>query len=560
MTSRDASTPTRANVRVPVVVASMGIVVAVALWGLLAPAGLLTAMTAVVGWMTEWFGWAFILLATAVLVFVVVIGVRWRHVRLGPDDERPRYSMFAWASMLFAAGIGTDIMFFSVAEPVSQYLAPPQLEPGSLAAAEQAPVWTMFHYGLHGWGMYVLMGVAMGFVSHRLGLPLAVRSTLEPLLGRRVRGPIGDAVDVATVVATIFGLATSLGIGVVMLAVGLDLLLGMGQGSGVHIALVVLAVAVAIVSAVSGVDRGIRRLSQLNVVLSFVLVGWVLVAGDTAFLLRSLVMNVGDFVALLPGMSLDTMAYDHPADWTAAWTLFFWAWWIAWAAFVGLFLARISRGRTIGEFVAGALTIPFAYIVLWATVLGNHAVHMIRDEGRVDFGELTMAAPEQGFFTLLQDLPLSTVVVALACIVGLLFYVTSADSGALVMANLSSRLPSPDTDARPGLRIGWALATGLLTIGMLAVDGIPALQSATIIMALPFAVVMVLVMCSLVRALRGEERTSAIGTRHPHAPGEQHWCSPLQGDHRLDAGGPHRGMDARDEPRAQAHQWGEQQP
>lgn len=495
-----------APVRRPVVIASLAIVLAVALWGILSPAGAQAVLTVAVAATSEWFGWFFILLAAAVLVFVVVIALRHPHVRLGGADSRPEHSTFTWACMLFAAGIGTDILFFSVAEPISQYMHPPQVPAESLTAAEQAPVWTMFHYGLHGWGMYALMGIAMGYFAHRRGLPLAVRSTLHPLLGRRITGAAGHAVDVATVVATLFGLATSLGIGVVMLAAGFDGLLGIGAGLGVQIALVILAIVAGSASAVSGVARGIKVLSQLNVLLSLLLCGWILVTGNTPFLLRAIVMDIGEFIALFPSMMMDTMAYEHPTDWMAAWTLFFWAWWIAWASFVGMFLARISKGRTIGEFVLGALTIPFCYVVVWATILGNRAIEMIRVEGRVDLAALAGSAPEQALFALLRDYPMPTALIALALVVGLLFYVTSADSGALIMANLSCKLDDPGTDARPSLRLLWGVVTGVLTIAMLMVDGIPALQSATIIMGLPFAFVMVLVMVSLAKALREEPR------------------------------------------------------
>ena len=495
--------PSRPRVKMTVLAVSGLVTLVVAAWALLAPGHAETTLGTAVGWIANWFGWFYILLATAILVFVIYVGVRYARVRLGDDDDRPEFSTFAWAAMLFAAGIGTDVMFFAVAEPATQYLAPPQGSGETVQAAREATVWTLFHYGITGWGMYALMGIALGYFAHRKKLPLAVRSALYPIFGRRIRGPVGDAVDIATVLGTIFGVATSLGIGVVMLNVGLGVMFGVPQGIPAQVGLVVLAVTVATISATTGVDRGIRVLSQLNVVLAIALALWVLVTGETAFLLRGLVMNVGDFVSLFPGMTMDTMAFDHPADWMSAWTLFFWAWWVAWASFVGMFLARISRGRTIGQFVLGTLTIPFMYIVMWVSIFGNSAVKMIRD-GNADFGELAMNQPEEGFYTLLQQYPAAMVVVALATFVGLLFYVTSADSGALVMANLSSELPDSETDAHPALRIGWAVATGVLTIAMLVVGGIAALQSATIVMGLPFAVVMVLVMIGLYKALEAE--------------------------------------------------------
>ncbi|MGO4956186.1 choline BCCT transporter BetT [Luteococcus sp. Sow4_B9] len=525
----DAPQVARPRAKWPVLGVSALVTIIVAGWGLGAPEHALRVLGRVVGLISDWFGWFYIALATAVLFFVVVIGLRHSRVRLGKDTDRPEFSTFAWASMLFAAGIGTDVMFFAVAEPVSQYMLPPQIQGESLEAARQATVWTMFHYGITGWGMYVLMGMALGYFAHRKGLPLAVRSALHPLLGKRINGAAGDAVDIATVVGTIFGVATSLGIGVVMLNVGLDILFGVEQGLGAQVGLVVLAVTVATVSALTGVDRGIRILSQLNVLLAILLAAWVLVTGDSTFLLRAMTMNIGDFISMFPGMTLDTMAYDHPADWMGAWTLFFWAWWIAWASFVGMFLARISRGRTIGQFVLGTLTIPFCYIVMWVTIFGNAAVNQIRTLGDKEFATLAVESPELGFYHLLQQYPLPMFMVGLATFVGLLFYVTSADSGALVMANLSSHLPDSETDAQPVLRIFWALATGVLTIAMLAVDGIAALQNATIIMGLPFAFVMVMVMVGLHRALEGERSrrdaaraqvtSSLVGRETVAAPG-----------------------------------------
>ncbi|HHU37687.1 MAG TPA: choline BCCT transporter BetT [Propionibacterium sp.] len=500
--------PHRTGIKPRVIIGSALIIVLVAAWALVAPDQSAEILGAAVGWTAEWFGWFYIALATAILVFVIYVGFRHSKVRLGQADDRPEFSTFAWASMLFAAGIGTDVMFFAVAEPATQFMYPPQGDGSTLDTARESTVWTLFHYGITGWGMYALMGIALGFIAHRKGLPLAVRSTLYPLIGKRINGAAGDAVDIATMIGTIFGVATSLGIGVVMLNVGLDIMFGIPQGIPAQIGLVVLAVAVATASALTGVDRGIRILSQLNVLLALFLAGWVLVTRDTAFLLRAAIMNVGDFVNLFPGMTLDTMAFDHDPDWMNGWTLFFWAWWIAWACFVGMFLARISKGRTIGQFVLGTLTIPFLYIVMWVTIFGNAAVKKIMD-GDAEFGELAVNSPEAGFFTLLLDTPGALFLVGLATFVGLLFYVTSADSGSLVMANLSSHLPSADTDGRPSLRIFWAAATGVLTIAMLVVGGIPALQMATIIMGLPFAFVMILVMWGLHRALEGERNLDA---------------------------------------------------
>ncbi|WP_432485579.1 choline BCCT transporter BetT [Kineococcus esterisolvens] len=493
-----------ARLRAPVFWGAAVAVLAIAGWILLAPESASAVIAAAVGWVGTWFGWYYILFATVVLVFVVLLAVsRYGRTKLGPEHSSPQFSTFAWVAMLFAAGIGTDLMFFAVAEPVTQYLQPPSGAGGTVAAAREATVWTLFHYGISGWGMYALMGMALGYFSYRMNLPLAIRSALYPVFGRRVHGAIGHGVDIAAMLGTIFGVATSLGIAVVQLNFGLFVLFGVPEGPAAQIGLIALAVVLATVSAITGVDRGIKLLSQLNVLLAVGLALFVLVAGDTVLLLNGLVMNVGDFASGFGGMTMETFAWEGPQDWLNAWTLFFWAWWAAWAAFVGMFLARISRGRTIREFVIGTLTIPFVYIVMWISIFGNSAIAAVR-RGGADFGELTVSTPERGFYTLLTQYPAFTFVAGLATVVGLLFYVTSADSGALVMANLSSRLPTPHTDAGTGLRVFWAVATGLLTVGMLLVGGVTALQSATVVMGLPFTFVMLLVMVGLYKALRVE--------------------------------------------------------
>jgi choline/glycine/proline betaine transport protein len=490
--------------------------VLVALWAMLLPDNAAAVLGVVVGWTSAWFGWFYVLLAAAALVFVAVIALsRYGSIRIGPDHSRPEFRTISWASMLFAAGIGTDLMFFAVAEPVTHYMAPPSGDPQTVQAARESIAWTLFHYGISGWAMYALMGMALGYFAYRLHLPLAIRSALYPLLGKRIDGPIGDAVDLAAVLGTIFGVATSLGIGVVMINVGLEVTLGIEEGPVAQIALIVLGVGVATVSAVSGVNKGIRLLSELNVLLAVALSIWVLVAGKTDYLLNALALNIGDFLRLFPEMVLQTFPYEDTGTWMSDWTLFFWAWWIAWASFVGLFLARISRGRTLRQFVSGVLIIPFSYILMWISLYGNAALDVIRG-GNEQFGLDTMENPERGFYALLAEYPAFVPVAILATATALLFYITSADSAALVMANLTSRLKDPRQDAATAPRVFWALATGALTIAVLGVGGIPALQSATVIMGLPFAFVMVAVMLGLFRSLRMEgTRTDGVRAAIP---------------------------------------------
>ena len=485
------------------------LILAFTIWTIAAPSSAEHVIGVVVGWISTWFGWWYFLLAAAILVFVILVGLsRSGKIKLGPDHSKPQFNLFTWSAMLFAAGIGTDLMFYSVAEPAAQYLAPPVGDGSTVEAARQAVVWTLFHYGLIGWGMYALVGMALAYFTHRRGMPLSLRSVLQPLFGDRVWGRLGDAIDVVAIIGAIFGLAASLGIGVSMLSRGLHELTGIPDGTAVQIALIAVAVIMATVSTVSGVARGVRRLSEIQVILAILLLVYVTVTGRTDFLLNGLVQNLGDYVARMPAMTLDIMAFDAPQEWLNAWTLFFWAWWVAWAPFVGLFLARISRGRTIRQFVVGTLTVPFLFVLGWVSVFGNSTIDMIANGGPAGaaFGEATTTDYAYGLFGLLEQVPAAPVVIGVAILTGLLFYVTSADSGALVLAGLSGRPRYGTDDPPPWQRTFWSLVTGLLTLAMLLAGGLPTMQSATLIMGLPLSFVMVAIMLSLYRTLQSENR------------------------------------------------------
>ncbi len=479
-------------------------VLAVALWAILFTENADAVIGAAVTWVGSTFGWWYSLVVVAALVFVIGVALsKVGKTRLGPDHSRPTFNLFTWTAMLFAAGIGIDLMFFSVSEPVAQFLAPPTGDGNTVEAARQALVWTLFHYGILGWGLYALIGLALGYFAYRHNLPLSIRSALYPILGKRIHGPLGHGVDIAAVLGTIFGIATSLGIGVAQLNFGLSFMFGVKENTSWQIALIVVAVVMATISVLTGVEKGIRRLSEINVILCVALMLFVLFAGKTRYLLDGIILNVGDTISRFPGMALNTFAYDRPDEWLNGWTLFFWAWWIAWAPFVGLFLARISRGRTIRQFITGVLVVPFAFILLWISIFGNSALDLVRN-GNAAFGDVAMNHPERAFYSMLEQYPALPLIAAIATFTGLLFYVTSADSGALVMANFTSHLNDADSDGPKWVRVFWSLATGLLTLAMLLVDGVPTLQNATVIMGLPFSVVLVFIMLGLYKALRVE--------------------------------------------------------
>ncbi|MBC8947662.1 choline transporter [Xenorhabdus sp. TS4] len=479
-------------------------------------------------WVSKTFGWYYLLAATLYIVFVVFVAAsRFGSIKLGPEQSKPEFSLLSWAAMLFAAGIGIDLMFFSVAEPVTQYMRPPTGQGETIEAARQAMVWTLFHYGLTGWSMYALMGIALGYFSYRYNLPLTIRSALYPIFGDRIKGLIGHTVDIAAVIGTIFGIATTLGIGVVQLNYGLKVLFGLPQGLGVQGGLISLSVVIAIISVTSGVNKGIRFLSELNVLLALGLVLFILFMGDTEFLLNGLVQNVGDYISRFMSMTLNSFAFERPTEWMNNWTLFFWAWWVAWSPFVGLFLARISRGRTIRQFVMGTLVIPFVFTLLWLSIFGNSALYEIL-HGNRQLAETVLQHPEQGFYNLLSLYPAFTFSASVATITGLLFYVTSADSGSLVLGNFTSNLSDINNDAPNWLRVFWSVAIGVLTLGILMTDGISALQNTTVIMGLPFSFVIFFVMAGLYKSLRVEDfrKASSLQNTSPtlmHDNGSLNW-------------------------------------
>ncbi|TLF51733.1 BCCT family transporter [Halomonas urmiana] len=458
-------------------------------------------------WVNETFGWYYMLAAVIYLIFVVVIGFsRAGSIRLGPDHSRPEFSLVSWASMLFAAGIGIDLLFFCVAEPLSHYLMPPDMAPESAAALRNAVPQTFFHWGLTGWGMYVLMGMALAYFSYRHRLPLAIRSALYPLLGQRIHGPIGNAVDITAVISTVFGIATSLGIGVMQLNYGLTFMFDVPESLTTQVVLIVLVVILATLSVVTGVEKGIRRLSEFNMLLAAGLLLFVLFQGETLRLLDALVLNAGDYLGGFLAKSFNTYAFagDDTQQWMGWWTIFFWGWWIAWTPFVGLFLARISRGRTIREFVIGALLIPLGFMMAWMSIFGNSGIDLVANQGLVELGEQALNSPQTTIYTFLEQYPYIGVTASVVTVLGIVFFITSADSGALVLANFTSILSDVNHDAPIRLRIFWSMVIGLVTIALLMAGGLNALQSAVVITALPFSLVIFAIMAGMTRALKLE--------------------------------------------------------
>ncbi|MGV8629306.1 BCCT family transporter [Pseudomonas aeruginosa] len=415
-------------------------------------------------WASQTVGWYYLLAMTLYLIFVVVTALSgYGKIKLGADHDEPEFSYLSWAGMLF------------------------------------------LHWGLHGWGVFALVAMALAYFAYRHNLPLALRSALYPLIGKRINGPIGYTVDCFGIIATVFGLGADMGFGVLQLNSGLDYLYAIPHTHPVQMALIVLMMGAAISVAVSGVDKGIRILSDINMLLACSLLLFVLFAGPTQHLLNTLVQNVGDYLGHLPGKSFDLYAYGGPSDWLGSWTVFYWAWWIAWAPFVGLFIARISRGRTIREFVFGVLFIPLGFTLAWMSIFGNSALEQALG-GASELGRVAIEQPSMALYQMLQNYPWSRAVITVTVLVSFVFFVTSADSGTVVLSTLSAHGGSADDDGPKWLRVFWGSVTALVTGGLLFAGSIDALKSAVVLTSLPFSLILLLMMWGLHKAFYMESQ------------------------------------------------------
>jgi choline/glycine/proline betaine transport protein len=460
------------------------------------------------GWIVTNLGWFYTLAVSGLLVFTLWIGLgRFGDIRLGPPDARPTFSSTAWFAMLFSAGMGIGVLFWSVAEPLTHYATPPYGEAETAEAARQAMVLTFLHWGLHGWAIYAIVGLGLALMAYRRGLPMAMRSLLHPLIGDRIYGPTGHVVDVFAILGTMFGIATTLGIGAQQIAAGLDRVFGISPGLSTQLWVIGLATAAATISVVSGLDRGIKLLSQAALYLGLGIFAFVLVAGPTAFALTATVDSIGLYLQRLPETALrGTSSAD--AGWMGDWTLFYWGWWLAWSPFVGMFVARVSRGRTVREFVLGVLLVPTIVVFLWYGVFGNMALQraLAGDDGLVDaaLNDIPVAIFE--FFTVF---PLTSVVSVVGLLVIIIYFVTSSDSASFVIDMLAS---GGDEDPPVGTRVFWAVSEGLVGAALLVAGGLQAMRTFQITTGLPLLVLTIATCVAIVAALREEARPPGPAT------------------------------------------------
>ena len=459
--------------------------------------------------------WFYIAAVAVILIGVVCVGLsRYGDIKLGPDHSEPDYSFSSWFAMLFSAGMGIGLMFFGVGEPVMHFLAPPVGEAGTIAAAKEAMGITFFHWGFHAWAIYAIVALILAFFGYRHNLPLTLRSALYPLIGDRIYGAIGHSVDVFAILGTTFGVATALGYGVLQVNSGLHYLFDIPVSTPVQVVLIVVITGLATLSVASGLDKGIRRLSELNLLLALLLMLMVIALGPTTLLLQMFVQNIGGYLSELVDKTFNLYAYK-PTDWLGGWTLFYWAWWLSWSPFVGMFIARISRGRTIREFICGVLFVPSALTFLWMTVFGNTSIDLLMYHSAEALGNVVQTDVSLALFTFLEYFPLSNVLSGVAVIMVVVFFVTSSDSSAMVIDLLASK---GSGHAPVWQRVFWSCLIGVVALVLMLAGGLKALQSATIATALPFSIILLVSGYGLLKALAVDAAKKETMNQATHAP------------------------------------------
>ena len=455
------------------------------------------------------FGWFFIVVINAtVMMSIYMIFSRYGDIRLGHQTEKPEYKLLSWIGMLFSAGIGIGLLYWGTAEPLYHYMAPPLGEGETVASAKLAMNISFLHYGFHVWALYGMVALALAYFHYRRGLPLAIRSTLYPILGKKIYGGWGHTVDTLAVFGTMFGVVTTLGLGVLQINSGLESVFGIPNNITVQIILIAFITVLAGLSLFMGLDKGIKRLSDINIFLTIVLLSFVIILGPTQFIFNSFIENIGNYLHQVIPLGTWTESYEGQENWQSSWTIFYWAWWISWSPFVGVFVARISRGRTIREFTLGVLLIPITILFLWFTAFGGSAVHMelmaAADPSMASPGlvEAVRADTGSAIFKLMESYPLTTVFNLLIVLMIVLWFVTSSDSASFVIDMLTS---GGDTDPPKIQRLFWAGTEGVIAAVLLAAGGLGALQAASIVSGFPFAVVILVMMYSLLRGLSRDD-------------------------------------------------------
>ncbi|MBA8827610.1 choline/carnitine/betaine transport [Saccharopolyspora lacisalsi] len=483
-------------------------------WGAVSTGSLSGFASSGLHWLIEYAGWGFVLAATGFVVFALYLAFsRYGRIPLGQDDERPEFRTISWIAMMFSAGMGIGLMFFGVSEPLSHFVNPP---PGTVPGQSDDAVYTamatsLFHWTLHPWAIYAVVGLAIAYSSFRRGRKQLISATFIPMIGKRnAEGPVGKLIDILALFATLFGSAASLGIGTIQIRTGMEQAGWIsGAGTVVLVLIIVVLTVCFIASAVSGIAKGIQYLSNINMVLAALLALFVFFAGPTVLMLNLVPTSIGSYLSDFFDMAARSGATGgtEMQEWLSSWTIFYWAWWISWTPFVGMFIARISRGRTIRQFVGGVLLVPSVVSVIWFAIFGGAAIGL---QGIGESGtNIAMGGPEAQTFNALGEMPLSAITSVLVMILVAIFFVSGADAGSVVMGTLSQR---GDIDPSRWIVIFWGAATGAVAAIMLVIGGggdsaLSGIQNLTFMGALPFTVVMVLMCFALLKDLRNDHIT-----------------------------------------------------
>lgn len=458
--------------------------------------------TAVHSFLIDKFGWFYLLAAATFLVFCLfLIFSKYGNIRLGGDDEKPEYSNITWFAMLFSAGMGIGLVFWGVAEPVSHYYAPPAGEGGTPEAARMAMRYSFFHWGLHPWAIYGVIALALAYFQFRKKEPGIISRVLRPIFGDKINGAVGVAIDTLSVYATIFGVATSLGLGAIQIGGGLSYLFPfIPNNFTTQLTIIIVVTFLFMLSAQTGLNKGIKILSDMNIILAVLLMLFLLFVGPTNFIMDVFTTTIGSYLQNLPSMSFRLAPFEQ-SDWPKSWTIFYWAWWIAWAPFVGTFIARISKGRTIREFMIGVLAVPAVFGALWFSVFGGSALYLEQFQHIGIMDVINEKGAETALFFTLQQFPLGTILSGLAILLICTFFVTSADSATFVLGTQTTKgmLNPPNS-----VKFIWGIVQSAAAAILLWTGGLKSLQTASIIAAFPFAIIMILIVISLIRSFQKE--------------------------------------------------------
>lgn len=478
------------------------------IWGVIPDSNMEEVTTNIQSYIVSQFGWFYLLSATGFLVFAIYLIVsKYGNIKLGKPGDKPEYSYITWFAMLFSAGMGIGLVFWGAAEPLSHFHDPPYGEGGTIEAAKASLQYSFFHWGLHPWAVYATLALALAYFKFRKQSSGLVSDILRPLFGDKMKGHWGTLINFIVVFATVFGVATSLGFGAIQISGGLAFVFGWDKTITMQFIIILIVTVLYLISAMTGLNKGIRYLSNANIILAILLMAFLLIVGPTGFIMNLFTDTFGSYIQNLPGMSFRTTPFDADGTWIEDWTLFYWAWWIAWAPFVGTFIARVSRGRTIREFVLGVLLVPTIFGALWFSIFGGAAIHLEMFEDTNIIHYVNDLGKETALFAVLQQFPFGTTMSIIAILLISTFFITSADSATFVlgMQTTGGSLEPPNS-----VKLVWGLIQSGAAAVLLWQGGLEALQTASIIAALPFTVIMILIVFSMLKAFKEEGKNADL--------------------------------------------------